>query len=680
MANVYGSFNSTTFNALEVDGGYNVVTENPAEDIADIEQNVGLGSATQNVCSIRQDVQYQTIIAAHNCVSISQNVKNLIAANNICTISQNVIDLADMPMFFERNEYIPQLTIAGRIIPEEMIFGDIQITFEENQNNQATMGLLVQDPVAFIDAVWGQQITIDYVTATSSVRMFTGVVAIPEIDLINRNVKLTCSNSRDELINNTLAYKLPTVGRYSYDVQGEVVDTASEMRLRLQTITKSLDFDGYNTPSFNSWFAKSSPDYTINADEIYYRQPKVVWQDRTKVKNYSTVNITYQYTRLYHYERPFSWVFPYEFCEFLRYQYSLPNVKMVEDAITQAGWKTPSPIEFTSVFPPGVCVFGAFVVAWNTTTFGNQGTYSEKFDALGNIISDPNGNNIYGFTPFSKQTDLSTIYTIGAEWSGAIRFSQYVIENYNLTIQSSQSVSQFGQVKTNAKTALKDDYDASTWEAFATITPRPANANTCGTNCYYFNQDTNPGAMTNAILTSIDEAKASIYSTHRNTFVIAETPIKPYLNLSHTIQMSSDLITAKGKIQKLVHTIAIAEGRQSSTEITLALFRSKGDATETPTYAPTRPADSVDIPDEAIQLGNHYGVTNEAYTGYIGNKFNDSVGNPLALVGTRTDVEEQFRVDTPGVLDAYRKSKQLAATPTTFDIDIPNDLLDVILP
>jgi hypothetical protein len=584
-----------------------------------------------------------------------------------------------MPTFAQRNGYIIQVVVGSRVLPDEMIFGDITIIKEESQNNQAVLSLLVQDPVEFIDEVWGKNITIDHISADGFYRMFTGVVAIPEIDLINRYVKLICSNNRDDLINNTLAYLLPATGRYSFDVQGEVTDTASEMRLRMNTVPKSLDFDGYNNYSFNSWFAKDVADYTIEADDIYYRQPRVIWQDRTKIKNYASINITYQYTRLYHYERPFTWAFPYEFCEFLHWQYSLPSVSMIEEAITQAGWKTSSPTVYTSVFPPGTCTFGAFVVAWNTNSIANQGTYSEKFDALGNLISDPDGNNVYEFSPFDNQTDLSSIFTIGADWSGAIRFSQYIIEDYSFVVQSTQSINQFGNVALNSKTSLKDDFDAGTWEKFTTVTPAPADAVTCGTNCYYFNEDTNPNNLTNAILASIDEAKTSIYSTHRNTFVIAETPLKPYLELSHTVKMESDLITAKGKVQKVIHTLSIAEGRESSTEITLALFRSRGSAMETPTYIPARPTDTLSIPDETVTLQNHYGVDDESYTGYIGNKFNPS-SNPLSLVGTRTDVDEEFRVDTPAIPDAYRKVRTLSGGTHTFELDIPNDLLEVEFP
>lgn len=675
---LYGVFNSTTFNAIEVDNAYTIVTENSAENTLNTHENVGIKILTSNVCSIAQDVLQRVSIAANTCVTIRQNTKNQLTSFNACTISQNVLNLSALPGFFTRNNYIVQVIIGNRVIPNELIFGDIVVLKEEGQNNQATLGLLVQDPVDFIDLIWGKTITIDYVTTTYSQRLFTGVVAIPEIDLINKNVKLTCYNNRDELINNTLTYKLPTTGRYSFEVQGEVTDTASEMKLRLNTITQSLDFDGYNTPRFTSWFAKATADYTLTASDVFYRQPKVIWQDRTKIKNNYNISLSYQYTRLYHYERSFNWTFPYEFCEFLHYQYSLPTIQMITDAINSANWKIIGSATFTDVFPPGTCSFGSFVVAWNTTSFADQGIYSQKLDVSGNNVKDANGNNLYNYTADQNQTNLSEIYTIAAEWSAAIRFSQYIQENYTLNVKSSQSISQFSTVSVNEHYNLKDDFDDSEWEKFSTVTAAPADAVVFGTNCYYYNQDTNPELMTNAILTAIDEAKTNIYATHRNTFVIAETSLKPYIDLHHTVKFDSSLITAKGKVQKIVHTIAVKEGKQSSTEITLALFRSVGSATETITYAPARPSDSVTIADETITLPSYYGIENTTLAGYLGNKFNDSTGNPLSLVGSRTDVTEVFRVDTPAIPDSYRKLKELTVAEVVFDINIPNDLLTVV--
>lgn len=669
-SNLFGVFNSMQFNALNVDEAYTVDADISSEIVASIYQNIAIMLGTA-IVSIEQDIQFRLIFSGI-IVSIEQQINALIE-NKTIKVEQNIIDKVGNS-FFNRNGWTAVLTIDGYVVPNDRIFRDITITKEENQSNQCSFALLVSSPVEFIDEIWGKSITVDYVTAAGSTRMFTGVIAIPEIDLINKYIHFTCSNNRDEIINNTMSSVVKTVGRYSEQVQGKFDTPAAEMNLRMQTMPYSLDFDGSNIGNFNSWFSKDIPDYTLTASDIFYREPKIIWQDRTKIKNSVTINASYQYTRLYHYQRPFSWDFPFEFCEFLEWQYSMPNLEMIETAVSNAKWVPTAPILFTSVFPPGHCAFGAQLVLWNTSSIANFGTYSTIFDSLGNVVSDPDGHNVYGFKPFTKQTDISKIYTIGAHWTGSTRFSQYIEEDYTLNVFSSQSIDQFGEITDANNVTIKDDFDSSGWENYTVFTPQPAGATTFSNGSYYFNEDTNPNALSQAILTEIDIAKASILSTHRNTQVIIDTPIKPYLELSHTIAIDSETVSAKGKAQRIVHTLAIAEGKGSATNLTVALFRSQGTATTTPTYVPARPSDSIDIPSDTVVLGSHYGVTDPSYNGHIGNKNNPRVAGTLA----RTNVQEEFRVDTPAISDSFRELRKLPVE-ADFDVFIPDDPLDVSL-
>lgn len=669
---LWGVFNSTQLNVLQVNGSYNIIAEVDAQSINDIEQSVGISVLTHASVEIEQDVQFQNIFEGV-VVEIDQQVNGLVENYSI-NVEQNVISNAPNT-FFARNGWTVYLTIGGYVVPHDRIFKDITIIKEENQSNQCIFSLLLEDPVEFIDLMWGKAVTVDYVTASGTDRLFTGVAAIPEIDIINRNVRFTCSNNRDEIINNTMSSFVKTVGRYAEPSQGKFDTVAEEMNLRMQTIPYSLDFTGMNVPSLNSWYAKASADFTLTDADVYYREPKVVWQDRTKIKNNVSLSVKYQYTRLYHYQRPFSWTFPYEFCEFLEWQYSMPNISMIKDAVKNAGWITTAPITFTSVFPPGSCVFGdAQLVFWNTNSLANQGTHSTVFDENGNVISDPDGNNVYRFEPFTKQTNISEIYTIGASWTGSTRFSQYIEEDYTMNVYSTQSINQFGSVTDANSVSIKDDFDDSDWENYTVVTAAPPNAVSFGSAGYYFNTATNPDEMQQSIAVEIDTAKTAILSSHRNTQVIVETPLKPAYELSHTVAISTGKLTAKGKIQRLTHTLAITEGKGSSTTVTLALFRSKGTATETPTYIPARPSDSISLPATPVVLGSHYGVTDDSFNGHIGNKNNPRVVGTLK----RTDVEEEFRVDTPAIPDAYRKLRTLPVS-ANFEVYIPNDPLDINL-
>ncbi len=670
FTDLFGVFNTTELNTLAVDETFSIVTSNDAEDVADIRESVGILIDDPTEIIFSQNVSFRAAVD-ERVITFAQSVCGNVSENTIVRIGEFVYEPIPTD-FLGRNGWEPVLTINGFVIPKDRICGDIVVTEEENQSNQCSFSLLVDDPVTFIDGVWGKSVTLDYLTSTTSTRMFTGVTVIPEIDLINKRINFICSNNRDELVKNNLAAVIPTTGRYSEEAQGKVLNVGEEMTLRMKTIPYSLDFDANNQYQLNSWYAKASPDYTFTDADIYYRQPKVIWQDRTKVKNSYSIKVDYQYTRLYHYQRPFLWTFPYDFCTFLLSQYSVPNVLMIETAITNAKWKLPGTITFTSVFPPGFCADGASLIFWNTSSLANTGTYSTVFDSFGNIVSDPDGRNVYGFTPFTSTTDLSTILTIGASWTAATQFSQYIVEKYDLTVKAPQSITQFGAVEDNLASSLKDDFDSAQWESYTAETAVPSNAITGANGSYYFNQDTAPQKMTNAILAQLDTAKTEILSTHRNTRVIFETPIAPYLNLSHTIQVDGSSITAKGKIQKLTHSLSVTEGRGCTTEVTLALFRSQGSASATPIIAPVRPSDNITFPSGTIVLGTHHGVTDPSYNGYIGNKNNPRIVGTLA----RTNVQEEFRVDVPGIDDTYRQSRPLTVT-GNYNVVIPNDLLTV---
>ena len=702
-----GTFNSYIMNGLTLDGtgvSSSFFATVAAFDCIVIPQKVGIHTAASNAVLFEEDVEFRNAFTG-TVIKVVQQVKTITPSTTI-SIQQSVLDKT-ANTFFNRNGWTAVLTMNGYVIPEDRIFKDIVIKKEENQPNQCTFALLVPDPVEFIDAFWGKPVTVDYVDSTGSTRVFTGILTMPEIDIINKNVKITCTNDRDNFINATMGAVVPTIGLYSEAILGvlttvgvfggSVITTpAEELNMRMQTLQYSLDFDSYNVYHLNSWFTKSTADYTFTDADIYYRTPKVVWQDRTKVKNNFTIAIAYTYTRLYQYAQPFSWTFPYTFCTFLANQYSLPNIKMVETAISSAKWVLTAPIIFTSVFPPGSCAYGGTqILFWNTSSFANKGTQSTIFDSLGNVISDPDGNNVYGFKPFTNQDDLSKIYTIGANWIGATFFSQYIEEDYTLNVYSTQSINQFGSVVDSTTASVKDSYDASPWESQTTIPAVPANAVFFAGGSYYSNQDTDiPGVvngvvdttvvnteqlpsnqlLSEAIVVAVERAKASLLSTHRNTQVIVETPIKPHLELSHTIAIAATKLATKGKVQIITHTLGVGEGRGSKTEVTLALFRSQGTATTTPTFVPARPVDAIDIPSYPIVLGSEFGITDKSFDGYIGNKNNPRVIGQLV----RTNVQEEFRVDTPPIPDAYRALRQLPVT-ANYEVFIPNDDLEVTL-
>ncbi len=671
-----GCFNLRPLNTLIVDGplaAFGSVTLD-AEIICYVEQMVGVISPQEIILQLEQDVQLLISCDVENIVEIEQNVRFEEAATIVAYIEQRVINTTT-DKFLARNGWNMDITIAGIEIPHQFITTNPTITLEEDQSNLCEFTLLPSDPINLIDTTWGKSVTIDYYTETQSFRLFTGVIDIPEIDLIEKKVKFKCSNRREELINNNLSGVIPTIGRFSKEVFGKVNDTAEELEHRMKTVAASADFDTENVFHVNSWYAKPIADYTFSAADIYYRQPNLTWQSRSKIVNNINISLDYQYTRLYHYQRNWHWRAPFadDLCEFMLKQYSLLNIQMVTDAIDQAGWRVTGNIVFESLWSPGVCAYnGVTVLIWQSAF--SLGNFKTTFDEHGNVLNDPSGLNIYHFEPFTKQTDLSAIYTLAADWSANTRFSQYVKEIYPITVKATQSISQFGAVVKNSDVSISQDYDASAWEDYLYETSTPTNAVSDGSS-YYFNQDTNQFDLLNAQRTLIDEAKTSILEVHRDTLLQVEMYIKPYLQLSHTVKYDSNRITAKGKISRIIHVLDVMNGKDSTTTVDMSIFRSQGTATTTPTTNLPRTYDTISLPSQPIALPSQYGVEpTDATVGYVGN-----INNPMAAVGSliRTDIQEEFRVDTPTIVDSMRKLRELNSSEAVFNIEIPNDLLEV---
>lgn len=580
------------------------------------------------------------------------------------------------------------ITIDGIQINASNIIEDVVIVKASNQSTTCKFKLKSTDPLTLISQIDGKSITIDYISTTSgNNRLFTGVVDYPEIDIINKWVTVSATNRRDELITQKIKPILPTLGRYALSVQGEITSDAQELEYRLQTVAGDLDFDSYNNPNVNSWYAKATPDFTLTNYDVYYREPTLTWQNRTSVVNEITINLSYQYTRLYHYQRPFSWdmdatqaalaatgtndSMPVSFC----------TAGMVQSAIESAGWKENDTLTYVDQYP--------------ATIGARYGFLGPVYNPLNDKVSFTytGGGLLGGFFTVQRPTTLDQIRILSADWEGSTRFSQYIQENYTLTVKSTQSQTQYGEVSGFYNINIQDDFDAGEWENYKAVTPAPPNAVTSN-NSYWANQDEGQAELKNALLTAIDKAKTEILAGHRDTIVECEVPLMPSLELRHTIELDTSYISCKGKVVGITHSLGLIEKKGHTTQIRLALFRSLGSASTTATIEPARPSDVPFIPSSAVVLGNHFGLDlettpgSDSWSGYVGNttpptppfnisKFDQNDINTYPKHPQKTSYKEAFIVKTPAIPDDLRKLRKLEQTTATYEIAIPNDDLDI---
>lgn len=646
-----GEFNAQPFNELEVNGCifYSVLIPQTIISINQIVGSIVSGTILELVQSQELRIDVSGTIA-----SIVQNVKTTITSQT--TLINQLVTSPNS--FLNTYGFDTAISINGAEIPKSGVCSDIVITKESNQNTLCEFKVLSSVPLEFINNIDGGTVQIDYYDSNGGHRIFTGKVDVPEIDLVNKWITIKCNDRRSDLIKSKLQSSLPTLGRYSPTIQGEITSVEQEVEYRLQTVSKDVDFDAYNNLNINSWYAKATADYLFNNSDVYYREPKISLQSRADIINSIDVEVKYQYPRLYHYQRPFNWTTsasePLLAIGEHPDGYSFPTVGMIKQAIEGAGWRENDTLNYSE----------SLSNYWVTYSMAQPNTMRPYV-----------GGAAFGLVRVPMIHHLENIdqyEVLSASWDGSTRFAQTVEETYTLSVSASQSISQYGSITGFAKYNLQADYDTNTWENYRFFTPTPDDA-VISDSSYYVDRDINVSDKTNAVLTAIDKAKIDILASHRNTIVSFETPIVPNLELRHTLEVDTTRLSCKGKVRKIIHTINLLNKKGHSTTIEVALFRSAGTSVTDDSLCPPKPSDIVSIPNSTITLGNHLGYDFDSMSSSITNTWNGFIGN---TIDPPTQFTEKFIVDTPSAPDHLRELRSLSAS-DSFNIEIPNDDLDI---
>lgn len=644
-------------------------------------QIVGGLNYSGSVCKLQQIVSFRQSYSGS--ISKFTQIVSGNYAGSICKIQQRVIHATVAGDFFHRNGWDIAITIGAYEITPDMLHGSITINKTEKSNSTCEFTVFIDNPVDFIDQIYdgSQEVVIDYYNGATVYRQITALVDSPEIDMINKTVTIKCSNQRTELINSRLSGIVKTIGSYSKPVLGEFKNVAEELDLRLKTVPASVDFDAYNNVNINYWQAAVSADYILDDVDVYFRRPNITWQNRGDIVNHIQSTLKYKRTRLYHYSRDFDWTASYfgNPTDFGYNLYTSPSVSMVNEATNAATWKRFNPATFVEVYTAASSWFG---VAYSTAV-------TVFTDNSGNTINDSKGDALYSLQPATsnlqtKTPNVNDVHVMRANWSAAIRFSQFLEETYTLDVYAPQSINKNGEVVSYQDVSYEDVYDAQEWENFPKLTSIPAEAVTSDDSYYVDIAELNPGALSQAILTLLAMAKTSILSSHRNTQVEIQGKFIPGLELRHTVQLSLDLIQCKGRVVKIQHVLNAING-DTTTTLTIALSRAPGSTSNTALTVPARPAYTPSIASGTILLGNHYGTpavegtVTDTWNGFIGNKAIHFTAGFFNLSYTaRTAFTDIFRVDTPAVSDTLRALKELPVS-ASYNISIPNDTLDMDL-
>lgn len=569
--------------------------------------------------------------------------------------------------FYQKNGYDVFLTIGGASIPRSWIIGSIKVIKSENQSTLATFSLLHPAGVQTPESYQGARVTLDIRVAAGIYRIFTGVIDVPELDIINQISTYRCTDNRENKINTLPSGYIQSIGFYSVNAFGQPKDPAEELSKRLSTIPYSLDFDNYGNPVLTPWLPKSVADFTLLPNQVYYRDPRVDFSSRIKTINTVSIAFDYSYQRLHQQNLSYG-ITVYTDLRgwFTGGRGTFPTRDMVAGAAKGVGW-TVRGITYIPLWPAQGFTYNGGVVIWQPNQV--ETTYRNRVDGSGNPVTDVHGNPVQEQASVTI-TDTSSNLCLGASWSCYLRFGQNVTERYTLSMTAPQSVAKYGTISAYESYSTSAEYDNAVWE-------KSLESNNDPEGNFYLNQDYTRGDLNNAFICVLNKARTTLLASHRDVNVYFKKFIWPQVDLKHTVFVNTTPLEAKGKVMMIEHDINI-QTSEAITSVTLALSRIQGSASNSALSIPTRPAETSYVGDTIThkRLGVHLGVDIANYpnaNGYFGNLW---VQGTATKAGYKTNYPEAMVVDTPDIPSSLRDTRTLA-TSSAYTIAIPNDHLVV---
>ncbi|WP_299195767.1 hypothetical protein [uncultured Amphritea sp.] len=606
--------------------------------------------------------------------NVAQIVKHS-GSGTLFKVAQRVKDPAVKYQFnqeegglFGWSEFDLIVTIGNTVIDPGLLTDTISITRREGDSALATLTLQPDYGPQNLSQYHGKRVTISASSASKTKLMYDGIVDLPKIDLIYKKITLECTDSRTEKNNALSAAFVQGIGYHSPAVFTEPADLNEELTQRLQTIPYAFDYGSDGIGRLTPWAPKATPDFTIDDDVIYYRNPTASVLSRGRVTNKITITLTYNYQLLRWRERQFS--FDSGLSAFYYGSWGLPpsNIQL-KQAIQAAGWPYDN-YQFVGLDPAGK--YGD--IHWSPKV--NKAKIAPKLDADGNQVTDQNGNPVYEQTGRTV-SDSTNLYANTATWTASKRWAQNVTESIEITLQAPQSIQQYGEVSNDVSYGVADDYDATDWEAYEAHKAPPASASQSANGDYLISKATDIAGFNNMALTALNREATKIIKGHRDNRVEFEVPCWPDVEMHHTIETTGGTVKAKAKVSAITHTFDLGD-KEAATEIELSLSQSISTTTNTPITVPNRPpiVDANYTP-QVIKLSAHTiplnGEQNTDWTGYIfqelvrpGKAVRYGLKAPVALIIDTQDIDDQSR-DTREI-----SSKQ------AYNIEIRNDLLEVI--
>jgi hypothetical protein len=637
--------------------------------LVNLDQYVALAGSGA-LLSIKQDVELR-ISGSGVLIELSQDVST-VGSGSLIDIEQTILSTEELFRFTSMPtgyRWGLSISLGGLNLPKGII-QEVEVTHGIGDDSRAIVKLNPGAAVYDLYSYQGKSLRISARTTAGFKRIFTGIVDIPRVELVNEKIILEGVTVRETSIRNSMTPFVAGIGYYSTTVFGARNNVYQEINDRMSTIPSDLDFDTYGKWTVTSWTPKGTADITLTNSNIYREnQPEIRIESAREVLNKVRITLNYTYQRLHQASLSYTWSPGLVPCDYLTLGNTLPNRDMVRSAAGGAGWKVIT-MSFTDLWPSGWYHCGGVPIGWVNTLQDLIIKNNEATDSF---------NNNYSQSQMISTFNINQLLCQGAQWTARKRFTQNVQEAYTLTVNSPQSQSLYGTKEKNENLALQADFDPSQWEDEALYdTEFTGTKVTQSTTNYYINKDTEAAELNNAMITALNKARTDILASHRDTEISFTTFVNPEYQLKHTIRVNTTRLDAKGKVRGITHKF-VAGGEATST-VRLALYRSVGSQSNSSLVPISRPSFTGPASMGAVSLQTHWGEdpnqpSARNWNGYVGNKW-VTVGGKFNNDTYKTTYQESFTVDTPAI-PALRRQQQNYSASASYNVGIPNGSLTI---
>lgn len=467
--------------------------------------------------------------------------------------------------------------------------------------------------------------------------LFQGVVDEPIYDPTTRLTTFTCTDQLQERVESLSRNEINNLIRGYWDsvLFDEGADNWTYARDQLSTVPASLDLDKEDHFKLTSWQSKAEPDFVFTEDDILYQQTKVQIANRRSLHNQVNIQVQYRYQRLKQRELAYQYRYPLSLCDQLTQGATMPNVEMIQQAVSGTGWGLKGKVDFVNQHPSGVVYCNGVKTA------------------------------------FSIREELRKYLAREASFTLTKRFNQTVTECYRFQLEAPQSIEQIGQImhKTGASLEVEADVDAF----------KADNENGLLEGSLKDEQGDrvleveDRAHLQNVTATLLNQARTGVLEAHRQNLVTFKTLLQPQLERHHTVLLDTPEVKAQGKVKHIIHECDFNEG-SCLTTVTLAVSRTDSEievdegALELP--AKVAKLGNPKIHSEVVDLPTRFGGDKASET--FDNNWEGYTGN-LHLPPGAEAYPERFSVATPAIEDA--QAPVTYPFSYSYQISIPNELL-----